>query len=258
MNDYLNTRQSGTYGWVFGQIRLTRPTRTRVHPGVPLSRSTDGGRTFSQFAEEIHGDHHGLWIDPANASILYNANDGGLYQSEDAGKTWKFAVSAGGAQFYNVTLDTSSPVWAYGSIQDHGSRRGRIDISTGRGAVQPVAFENAPGGEGTNHAVEPDNPNIVYSHGFYGNFSRTDLGAPEAGRESAIQPTDPTAELRAQWMAPFIISPHDNSIVYAGYQFLFKSTSRGDKWEKISADLTDNNTQQMGQNPSAIPTRRSS
>jgi photosystem II stability/assembly factor-like uncharacterized protein len=54
-------------------------------------------------------------------------------------------------------------------------------------------------------------------------------------------------------MAPFVVSPHDGSIVYAGYQFLFKSTTRGDKWEKISGDLTDNNAAQMGVNPSAIP-----
>jgi photosystem II stability/assembly factor-like uncharacterized protein len=54
-------------------------------------------------------------------------------------------------------------------------------------------------------------------------------------------------------MAPFIISPHDNTIVYAGYQFLFRSRNRGDSWEKISADLSDNNKAQMGLNPSAIP-----
>src|SRR4029453_1559252 len=54
-------------------------------------------------------------------------------------------------------------------------------------------------------------------------------------------------------MAPFIISPHDGSVVYAGYQFLFRSRNRGDAWEKISPDLTDNNRAQMGENPSAIP-----
>jgi len=59
--------------------------------------------------------------------------------------------------------------------------------------------------------------------------------------------------LRAQWMAPFIISPHDSSIVYAGYQYLYRSASRGDAWERISGDLTDNNAAQMGENPSAIP-----
>ena len=72
-------------------------------------------------------------------------------------------------------------------------------------------------------------------------------------REGTISPTDPTAELRAQWMAPFIISPHDNSIVYAGFQFVFRSKNRGDEWEKISPDLTNNKAEEIGENPSAIP-----
>jgi photosystem II stability/assembly factor-like uncharacterized protein len=168
---------------VFGQIRIdpTNPETVYIL-GVPLSRSTDGGKTFSGFAQGVHGDHHGLWIDPANTNVIYSNNDGGFYQTADGGKTWKFAVAAGGSQFYNVALDTSSPPWAYGSIQDIGSRRGRIDFSKGRGAIPAAAWENAPGGEGSNHAIDPQNPNIVYSHGFYGNFSRTDLGA--AGRWS--------------------------------------------------------------------------
>ena len=261
MINYLNDSQSGTYGWVFGQIRIdpTNPETIYIL-GVPLSRSTDGGKTFARFANGIHGDHHGLWIDPANTNIIYSSNDGGFYQSADGGANWKFAVSAGGSQFYNVEVDTSSPPWAYGSIQDIGSRRGRIQLGP---AIPAVAWESAPGGEGSNHAVDPTNPNIVYSPGFYGNFRRTDLGAAPAaggggggrgrGGSTPIQPQDPTAELRAQWMAPFIISPHDNTIVYAGYQTLFKSKNRGDAWEKISPDLTDNNKEQMGQNPSAIP-----
>ena len=124
MTNYLNNSQSGTYGWVFGQIRVDPKNPDTIWIlGVPLSKSTDGGRTFAAVGG-MHGDHHGLWIDPANTNIIYNANDGGFYQTADAGKTWRFAVSAAGAQFYNVELDTSSPIWAYGSIQDHGSRRG--------------------------------------------------------------------------------------------------------------------------------------
>ena len=100
------------------------------------------------------------------------------------GKSWRFAVSAGGSQFYNVALDTSSPAWAYGSIQDVGSRRGRVDITKGRDRIPAVDWTEAPGGEGSNQAIDPQNPNIVYSHGFYGNFTREDLGvsrAPVAG-----------------------------------------------------------------------------
>jgi len=251
-SNYLDNH-SGTYGWVFGQIRVDPTDENKIYTlGLGLNVSTDGGRTFRTMGG-MHGDHHGLWIDPADASVIYNNNDGGFYTTKDAGKSWKFAVAAGGSQFYNVEVDTSSPAWAYGSVQDIGSRRGRIDISKGAGSVPAVSFEGAPGGEGSNHAVDPDNPNIVYSHGFYGNFSRTDLSAGGRGGSKPIQPSEPDAELRAQWMAPFIISPHDHSIVFAGYQFLFRSTDRGDTWGKISGDLTDNAKAQMGENPSAIP-----
>jgi photosystem II stability/assembly factor-like uncharacterized protein len=60
-------------------------------------------------------------------------------------------------------------------------------------------------------------------------------------------------ELRAQWMAPIIVSAFDHNTIYAGYQYLFRSHDRGDSWERISPDLTDNNPRQMGVNPSAIP-----
>ncbi|HUF46693.1 MAG TPA: hypothetical protein VMM93_02695 [Vicinamibacterales bacterium] len=274
--EYLE-RHSGTYGWVFGQIRVDPTNHEKVFiMGVPLSVSTDGGRTFQRAdagptvsnvdgspTGRVHVDHHGLWIDPADPRIIYNANDGGFYSTTNGGESWTFAVSAAGAQFYNIALDTNTPFWAYGSIQDHGSRRGRVDISGGRGSLAAVAWENAPGGEGSHHAIDPDNPNIVYTHGFYGNFTRTDLGAepPAGGRgrgrgrgaSTPIQPDFDDAELRAQWMAPFVISPHDFAIVYAGYQLLFRSLNRGDDWTAISGDLTDNDRVQMGENPSAIP-----
>jgi photosystem II stability/assembly factor-like uncharacterized protein len=259
-NDFM-VNHSGTYGWVFGQIRVDpRDENTIYSMGINLNVSHDAGKSFSSI-RQLHGDNHDLWIDPANPTILYNSNDGGFYLSEDGGQSWKFAQGVNGAQFYNVAVDMATPFHAYGSIQDVGSRRGRVDLSNGRDAIEPVAFESAPGGEGSNHAIDPANPDIVYSHGFYGNFSRTDLsqtGGRAGGRGSAgatnIQPKDPDAELRAQWMAPFFISPHDASIVYAGYQFLFRSTNRGTSWEKISPDLTANDPAQMlPKNSSAIP-----
>jgi len=266
-NEFM-TRHSGTYGWVFGQVRVDPADENTVFTlGIGLNVSTDGGKTFATFANSrtIHSDHHGLWIDPKNTQVIYSANDGGFYSSEDRGKTWKFAVSAGGAQFYNVVVDQSSPAWAYGSIQDIGSRRGKIDLSQGRDKIPAVEWENAPGGEGSHQAIDPTNPNIVYSHGFYGNFTRTDLSipAPARGRrgggggEAPSEQAKPAApqrvtgirpkeeNLRAQWMAPVVLSPHDPNTVYLGYQFVFRSTNRGDAWEKISPDLTANDPKQM-------------
>jgi photosystem II stability/assembly factor-like uncharacterized protein len=258
---------SGTYGWVFGQIRVDpKDDKTIYTLGLSLNVSHDSGKTFSAL-RGLHGDHHGLWIDPANPATLYSANDGGFYMSSDSGATWKFAMSAGGSQFYNVTLDNSTPAWAYGSIQDIGSRRGRLDLSAGRDRIPAVEWSAAPGGEGSHHAVDPENPNLVYSHGFYGNFTRDDqsIPPPQRGRGGAAGDTDAAArgqatpgaprrttpirpsdeELRAQWMAPIIVSPHKASTIYAGFQFVFRSTDRGATWTKISADLTDNDPAKM-------------
>ncbi|MDA1306920.1 MAG: hypothetical protein O2917_06630, partial [Acidobacteria bacterium] len=84
-------------------------------------------------------------------------------------------------------------------------------------------------------------------------------GAPPAPqgpqRVTNIQPPNPPdAELRAQWMAPIIVSPHDNRVIYAGYQYVYRSTNRGEGFERISPDLTDNNSDQMLiRNSNAIP-----
>ena len=46
-------------------------------------------------------------------------------------------------------------------------------------------------------------------------------------------------------MAPIVLSPHDPKTVYVGFQYVFRSTNRGDEWEKISEDLTANDPAQM-------------
>jgi photosystem II stability/assembly factor-like uncharacterized protein len=270
-SDDFMTNHSGTYGWVFGQIRVDPGNENTIYTlGLNLNVSRDGGKSFTVL-RGMHGDHHGLWIDPKNPGLLYNANDGGFYKSADAGKSWRFAVSAGGSQFYNVALDTSSPVWAYGSIQDVGSRRGQVDIARGRDRIPAVEWSDAPGGEGSHQAIDPQNPNIVYSHSFYGNFTREDLAlshAPQpAGQQAGrgrgdrqgitrIRPTQEPGgpELRAQWMAPILVSPHDSATIYAGYQYVLRSIARGDAWQMISKDLSANDPAQMLlRSSSAIP-----
>ena len=76
-NDFMSGH-SGTYGWVFGQIRVDPTDENTIYTlGLGLNVSRDGGKTFTAL-RGMHGDHHGLWIDPANPAILYNANDGGI------------------------------------------------------------------------------------------------------------------------------------------------------------------------------------
>ena len=245
-------RHSGTYGWVFGQIRVDPSDAETVYIlGVPLSVSNDGGRTFRHL-EGMHGDHHGLWIDPANPDYLVNANDGGMAVSYDRGRNWRcFTDNLPACQFFNVNFDMASPFHVFGSMQDHGSFRGTVDLSRGRDRIPAVAFEYTPGGEGSNHAIDPNDPNRVYSAGFYGMLSRSDISRPDWGPEKWIAPTtyDNEPRLRGQWLAPFQLSSHNPDIIYHGMQVLFRSLDRGDTWEKISPDLTYNTRSEMGDIP---------
>jgi hypothetical protein len=244
-NEYME-RLSATYGWVFGQMRVDPNDKNKIYVmGLGLNVSEDSGKTFRSL-RGMHGDHHGLWIDPDNSGYLVNVNDGGAAISYDGGKNWRtFYDNAPLVQFFNVAYDMDEPFHLYGSIQDHGSYKGVVDLSKGRNNIPAVKWERAPGGEGSSHAIDPTDPNIVYSAGFYGRISRTDL---RTGKRVNIVPKAGKGEppLRGQWVAPFIISPHNPRIIYHGMNFLFRSMNRGDSWERISPDLTYNDKNKIG------------
>jgi len=244
-------RHSGTYGWVFGQIRVDPNDPNTVYTmGVQLHVSTDGGRTFKAL-DTPGGDHHGLWIDPQNSSYLVNVYDQGFAISYDKGATWKdSSLTLPLAQFFNVSYDMASPFRVYGSMQDHGSFRGVVDLSRGRDRIPAAAFERAPGGEGSTHAIDPTNPDTVYSSGFYGTLTRSNLSATAPGRKNLLQARYPEeGPLRGEWLAPTILSPHNPSIVYHGMQHVLQSRDRGDTWEAISPDLTHGAKSEKGDIP---------
>jgi photosystem II stability/assembly factor-like uncharacterized protein len=262
-----------TYNWVFTQIRVDTKDENSVYClALAVTVSHDGGATFGRYGGS-GGDNHRMWIDPENPKITYVAHDGGFIMTQDGGTTSKRVTGIqgiNGTQFYNVEVDNQSPFYVYGSIQDSGSRRVALDLSKGRDNIQALPWNSAPGGEGSNQAIDPKNPNIVYSHGYYGQFTRSDLtpqpppaaDAPAVkgaarGRGNSVDIRVKAAqgepELRAQWMAPILVSQHDNNTIYAGYQYLYRSHDRGDTWERISKDLTDNNPAHIGLNPFAIP-----
>ncbi len=263
VNDRYMAGLGGTYGWVFGQLRVDPNDENTVYiMGLALNVSNDSGKTWRRLPG-MHGDHHGLWIDPDNSNYLVNTNDGGVVISYDAGVTWKETRDKLPlVQFFNLSLDNGAPFMVYGSVQDHGSYRGVVDLKNGRDRVPAVDFEGAPGGEGSSHAIDPVNKDIVYSAGFYGRISRTDMGTKVPGwrggysyQSTSILPNVPEGDppFRGQWLAPFIISHHNNNHVYLGWQQVYKTESGGlrtrqnpQPWKKISPDLTYNDPSEMG------------
>ena len=243
---------SGTYGWVFGQVRVDPNDPNTVYTmGLGLNVSTDGGKTFRQLTTP-GGDHHGLWIDPANSQYLVNVYDQGFAISYDRGATWKPSdLTLPVAQFFDVACDMGTPFRVYGSAQDHGSFRGVVDLSRGRDRIPAAEFEEAPGGEGSTHVIDPENADIVYSSGFYGTLTRTDLSKPRGQQQKELLPARYPEEgpWRGEWLAPTIQSPHSPSILYHGMQSVLLTRDRGDTWETISPDLSYGTAGEKGDIP---------
>ncbi|MEM6675059.1 MAG: hypothetical protein AAF726_19575 [Planctomycetota bacterium] len=247
-NDYM-ARMCATYGWVFGQMRVDPTDEDTVYMmGLALNVSNDGGKTFRRL-RGMHGDHHALWIDPANPDYLVNGNDGGVAISYDGGERWRtFYDNLPLGQFYNVGLDMAEPFRVYGSVQDHGSYSGVVDLSRGRDRVRAVEFERAPGGEASYHAIDPTDANVVYHESFYGSIRRADM---ESGERVRLElPADEGEDtLRGQWLAPFLISPHNPRVIYHGMNRLFRSLDRGEGFVAISPDLSYADDERKGDIP---------
>lgn len=253
-------RFAGTYGWVFGQIRVdpTNPDVVYIM-GVPMAKSTDGGKTFNAMrpdrgSERNHGDHHALWIDPTDPNYWINGNDGGVALTYDGGKTLNnFFDVIPTTQFYNITYDMNTPYNVIGSVQDEGSFMASVKNTFGTKDPSIQKWRDAPGGEGTIHAVDPTNPSLIYSSTFYGRLTRSTV-FPDSIASKNIFPVKGADEAvhRGEWLAYTLLSPHDNKTIYHGFQYLFKSTDQGETWKRISGDLTYNDTTRMGRTPYAI------
>jgi photosystem II stability/assembly factor-like uncharacterized protein len=273
-----------SYAWVFGNIRVDPTDENTIYTlalGVSVSR--DGGKTFGRIGQPwpgapppaapaggrgggAGGDNHGMWIDPKNPHFLVLGNDSGFRTSTDGGQTWRRA-DLPIQTIFSTNFDMDTPFRVYASVQDHGSYRAAIDIRNGRD-LKGMPWEGAPGGEYTQHAVDPKNPNILYT----GKLSRTDysVAAPEGGRGGgaaggAGAPPPPTGPqrttnitpriaqgedpLRMQVLAPIEVSPHDSNTIYFGTQYLYRSRDRGDTWERVTADLSYGDKAKIGDIP---------
>ncbi len=240
---------SGTYGWVFAQIRVDPNDENRLYTmGLWINTSTDGGATFEPIKRKIHADQHGMWIDPDNSNYILAAHDGGISVSYDKGENWRNLIKELPlAQFYNVEFDMHEPFRVYGSVQDHHSFYSEVDLSNGKDKIRPSEWEYTLGAEGSTHVVDPRDNNTIFASLFYGKLARASVsGYPEDFKWILHSTFPDEPEYRGQWMAPTLLSNHNPDIVYHGVQYVLKSTDQGGTWSRISPDLTFNNPEKQG------------
>jgi photosystem II stability/assembly factor-like uncharacterized protein len=207
---------------------------------VRMQVSDDGGATFRRVKNESkHVDNHALAFRPDDPDWLLAGTDGGLYESFDLAESWRFVANLPVTQFYKLAVDDSEPFYnVYGGTQDNNTQGGPTRTDNVNGISNADWFITLFA-DGHQPAVEPGNPDIVYSEWQQGNLVRTDR---TTGGVVYIQPQpepgDPPE--RFNWDAPILISPHSPTRLYYASQRVWRSDDRGDSWTPISADLTKN------------------
>jgi photosystem II stability/assembly factor-like uncharacterized protein len=202
--------------------------------------SHDGGATFVPLNNEHkHGDDHAIAFRPDDPDYVMFGSDGGLYESFDDMKTWRYIANLPVTQFYKVAVDDDQPFYnIYGGTQDNNTQGGPSRTDNIHGIRNSDWFITLFG-DGHQPATEPGNPDIVYSHWQQGNLVRYDR---KTGEIVYIQPQPRAGEPaeRFNWDAPIVVSPHAPTRLYHSSQRVWRSDDRGDTWTPISGDLTRN------------------
>jgi photosystem II stability/assembly factor-like uncharacterized protein len=235
-SDYVS---GGTGPHYYQEIFASPHQADRIYAmDATLHISEDGGTTFvPQPHGYKHGDHHAMAFDPDDPDYLMYGTDGGLYESFDLGQTFRFISNLPVTQFYKVAVDYDEPFYnLYGGTQDNNTQGGPSRTDNVHGIRNSDWFITLFG-DGHQPAVDPTDPNIVYSEWQQGNLVRYDRAS---GEQIYIQPQPEAGEPaeRFNWDAPILISPHDPARLYFASQRVWRSDDRGDSWTPVSGDLS--------------------
>ena len=207
-----------------------------------LYRSVDGGKSFDLIPVH-HGDLHDLWINPVDPDIFVIGDDGGAEVTLNAGRTFSPVYNQPTAELYDVVVDNGIPYRIYGSQQDNTT----ISVLAYRknNNLRPQEqWQYAAGCEVGPVALDPDNPDVVWS-GCYGGVINRMVVSTDVRRNVNLYPENQNRapkELknRFQWVAPIVMDPLDSNTVYHASQYVNRTKDGGMTWETISPDLTTN------------------
>ena len=231
-----------TYGYYFGKIHVDPSNSDKIYTyGVPIITSDDGGKSFYRIGKEnVHADHHDLWINPNRPGHLINGNDGGVNITYDDGENWIKNNSTEVGQFYAINVDYDKPYNVYGGLQDNGVWKGpHNSIENKRWNMNgKYPWEMIMGGDGMEVQIDNRDSNTVYTGFQFGFYYRLEL---DSGKRKSIKPVHELGEspYRFNWQTPILLSPHNQDIVYFGTNHFHKSNDKGDSWELTSKDLTN-------------------
>ncbi|MEZ5318240.1 MAG: hypothetical protein R2752_12640 [Vicinamibacterales bacterium] len=255
VNDSRNIRQRAFY---YTHVFADPKAKDTVYVlNTSAYKSTDGGRSLTNVGGGTHGDHHDLWIDPDNPQHLVNGNDGGGTVSTQGGSgTWT-DEDYPTAQYYHAVTTKHMPYHVCGAQQDGSTvclpnESGRGFGRGGRGGGGGDEMYNPGGAEPAYIAPDPKDTDVFFSGGNNGTFLIYTNRKTGQSREVHPYPRmfsgEPSNALveRVQWTFPIMFSPVDPDILFTATQHVWRTTSNGQTWDRISPDLTRHDPETMG------------
>jgi hypothetical protein len=195
--------------------------------GVNVWRSTNGGssHTLSAYwyspgaSQYVHADIHDLAYNPLD-NKLYCGSDGGISVSSDHGVTWTNIWNGLQImQFYKISGVEANENLLVTGTQDNGS-----NLYSGSTTIQHIL-----GGDGMDNMIDYNNNNNLYYSFQNGGLQRsTNGGVTSAG----IKPGGATGS----WVTPYAMDSSNPSIIYGGYNDVYRSTNMGSSWTNLGSD----------------------
>ncbi len=201
-----------------------------------LYESFDEGATWHRLAKLDRGDGFvldSIVVDSAHPSTLYvgawkNTNDGGLWISQDAGRTWHETAFFKGQPIYALAQSPSDPhILFAGTLQ--GVYRSSDSGATWAQISPPGSHEIH---EIESLAVDPTNPDIVYAGTWHLPWKTTDGGKTWRNIKAGLIVDSDVFSI--------IVDPDHTHIVYlSACSGIYKSENAGALFHKIQGIPTE-------------------
>jgi hypothetical protein len=207
-------------------IHPTDPTRL-LFGEVHLWRTTNGGGAWTDVslgAPGIHADQHAIAFHPTDGTKVYAGNDGGAWYSSDGGATWTHRnKDLATLQYFGAASHGTYEAVMLGGTQDNGAQR----------YVGHPAWQHSALGDGAFTAISRTGD----THQWYETrwYSYPSFRSDTSGSAGSWAQKQSGITTNSNWFyPPFAMDPNDSSVLYCGYDRLFRSSNRADAWTDIT------------------------